>query len=129
MIAFRIDWLDLLKVQEALKSPPQHNSKASILQCSAFFMVQLSHLHMITGKAIGLTIHRTFAGKVMSLLFNMLSRFVIVFLPKRKHLLISRLRSPSAVILEPKKIKSVTVSTPPTISYEVTEPDAMTFTV
>ena len=84
---------------------------------------------MITGKTIGLTIHRTFAGKVMSLLFNMLSRFVIVFLPRRKHLLISCLRSPSAVILEPKKIKSVTVSTPPTISYEVTEPDAMTFTV
>ena len=106
-----MDWLDLLAVQETLKSLLQHHSsKASILQCSAFFMVQLSHPHMTTGKTIALTIW-TFVGKVMSLVFNALSRFVIAFLPRSKRLLISWLQSPSAVIWEPKKIKSVTVST------------------
>ena len=103
LISFRIDWFDLLAVQETLKSPLQHDSsKASILQHSAFFMVQLSHLYMTTGKIIAST-RRTFVGKVMSLLFNMLSRLVIIFLPKSKRLLISWLQSPSAVILEPKK--------------------------
>ena len=110
LISFRIDWLDLLAVQGTLKSLPQHHSsKASILQCSAFFTVQLSHPYMTTGKIIALT-RWTFVGKVMSLLFNMLSRLVITFLPRSKCLLISWLRSPSAVILEPKKIKSFTVS-------------------
>ena len=108
-ISFRMDWLDFLAVQGTLKSLLQHHSsKASILQCSAFFTVQLSHPYMTTGKTIALT-RRTFVGKVMSLLLNMLSRLVITFLSKSKHLLISWLQSPSAVILEPKKIKSVTV--------------------
>ena len=101
-----MDWLDLLAVQGTLKSLLQHHSsKASILQCSAFFIVQLSHPHMTTGKTIVLT-RQTFVDKVMSLLFNMLSRLVITFLPMRKHLLISWLQSPSAVILEPKKMVS-----------------------
>ena len=114
-----MDWLDLLAVQETLKSLLQHHSsKASILQCSAFFTVQLSHPYMTTGKTIALT-RRIFVGKVMSLLFNMLSRLVITFLPRSKHLLISWLQSPSAVILEPPKIKSDTVSTfSPSISHE-----------
>ena len=103
LISFRMDWLDLLAVQGTLKSLLQHHSsKAWILQCSAFFTVQLSHPYMTTGKTITLT-RRTFVGKVMSLLFNMLSRSVITFLPRSKHLLISWLQSPSAVILEPKK--------------------------
>ena len=104
LISFRMDWLDLLAVQGTLKSLLQHQStKASLLRCSAFFMVQLSHIHTLTtGKAIDLT-RRTSVGKVMSLLFNMLSRLVITFLPRSKSLLISRLQSPSAVILEPKK--------------------------
>ena len=105
LISFRMDWLDLLAVQGTLKSLLQHHSsKESILQCSAFFMVQLSHLYMTTGKSIALTIW-TFVRKVMSLLFNKLSRLVITFLPRSKHLLISWLQSPSAVILEPPKIK------------------------
>ena len=103
-ISYRIDWFDLLAVQGTLKNLLQHNSKASILQCSAFFMVQLSHSYII-GKTIALT-RWTFVNKVMSLLFNMLSRLVIAFLPRSKRLLISWLQSPSAVILEPKKIKS-----------------------
>ena len=111
LISFRIDWLDLLAVQGTLKSLLQHHSwKASILWHSAFFTVQFSHLYMTSEKKkIALTI-RTFVNKVMSLLYNMLSRFVIVFLPRSKHLLISWLQSLSAVILELKKIKSVTVS-------------------
>ena len=105
-----MDWLDLLAVQETLKSLLQHySSKALVLQHSAFFMVHLSHPYMTTGKTIALT-KWTFVGKVMSLLFNKQSRFVITFLPKSKHLLISWLQLPSAVILEPKKIKAVTVS-------------------
>ena len=109
LISFRMDWLDLLAVQGTRKSLLQHHSsKAAILQCSAFFTVQLSHPHMTTGKTIALT-RWTLVGKVMSLLFNMLSRLVITFLPRSKHLLISWLQSPSAVILEPKKIKSDTV--------------------
>ena len=103
LISFRMDWLDLLAVQGTLKSLLQHHSsKASILRGSAFFTVQLSHPHMPTGKTIALT-RWTFVGKIMSLLFNMLSRLVITFLPRSKHLLISWLQSPSAVILEPKK--------------------------
>ena len=110
LISFRMDWVDLLAVQGTLNSLlQQHSSKASILWCSAFFVVQLSHLYMTTGKTITLTVW-TFVGKVTSLLFNMLSRFVIAFLPRSKHLLISWLQSPSAVILESKKIKSATVS-------------------
>ena len=106
LISFRMDWLDLLAVQGTLKSLLQHHSsKASILWCSAFFTVQLSHPYMTTGKTIAMT-RRTFVGKVMSLLFNMLSRLVITFLPRSKCLLISWLQSPSAVILEPAKIKS-----------------------
>ena len=106
-----MDWLDLLAVQETLKSLLQHhNSKASILWHSAFFIVQLSHPYMTTGKTIALT-RRTFVGKVMYLLLNMLSRFVITFLIRSKCLLISWLQSPSVVILEPRKIKSDTVST------------------
>ena len=102
LISFRMDWLDLIEVQETLKGLLQHHSsKASILQCSVFFIVQLSHPYMTTGKTIALT-RWTFVGKVMSLLFNMLSRLVITFLPRIKHLLISWLQSPSAVILEPK---------------------------
>ena len=109
MISFRIDWFDLLVVQGTLKSLLQHHSsKASILWRSAFFMVQLSHPYMTIRKTIAMTI-RTFVGKVMSLLFKTLSRFFIAFLPRSKHLLISWLQSPSAVILEPKKRKSVTV--------------------
>ena len=105
LISFRMDWLDLLAVQGTLKSLLQHHSwKASILRCSAFFIVQLSHPYMTTGKTIALT-RQIFVGKVMSLLFNMLSRLVITFLPRNKHLLISQLQSPSAVILEPKKNK------------------------
>ena len=108
LISLRMDWLDLLAVQGTLKSLLQHYcSKASIFQCSAFFRVQLSHPYMTTGKTIALT-RRTFVDKVMSLLFNTLSRFVIAFHPRSKHLLISWLQSPSAVILEPKKIKSPT---------------------
>ena len=111
LISLRMDWLDLLAVQGTLKSLLQHHSsKASILQCSAFFTVQLSHPHMTTGKTIALTIW-TFVGKVMSLLFNMLSRLVITFLPRSQPLLISWLQSPSAVILEPRKTKSAPVST------------------
>ena len=118
-------WLDLLAVQGTLKSLLQHHSsKASILPHSAFFTVQLSHPYMTTGKTIALT-RQTFVGKVMSLLFNMLSRLIIIFLSRRKHLLISWLQSPSAVILEPPKIKSDTVSiVSPSISHEVMGPDA-----
>ena len=128
LISFMIDWFDLLAVQRTLKSLLQHHSsKASILRCSAFFKVQLSHPYMTTGKSIALT-RRTFVGKVMSLLFNMLSRLVIVFFPRSKCLLISWLQWPSAVILEPKKIKSLTVSTvSPFICHEVMGPEAMIF--
>ena len=121
-----MDWLDLLAVQGTLKSLLQHHSsKASIIQCSAVFTVQLSHPYMTTEKTIALT-RRTFVDKVMSLLLNMLSRLVITFLPRSKHLLISWLQSPSAVILEPPKIKSDTVSTVyPSICHEVMGPDAM----
>ena len=115
----------LLAVQGTLKSLLQHHSsKASILLCSAFFTVQLSHPYMTTGKIIALA-RRTFVCKVVSLLFNMLSRLVITFLPRSKHLLISWLQSPSAVILEPPKIKSDTIS--PSISHEVMGLDAMVF--
>ena len=110
LISFRMDWLALLEVQGTLKSLLQHHSsKASILQHSAFFIVQFSHLCMTTVKTVS-SIRWTFVGKVMSLLFNMLSRLVITFLPRSKCLLISWLQSPSAVILEPRKIKLVTVS-------------------
>ena len=128
LISFRMDWLDLLAVQGTLKSLLQHHSsKESILQHSAFFTVQLSHPYITTGKTIALA-RRTFVGKVMSLLFNMLSRLVITFLPRGKRLLISWLQSPAAVILEPPKIKSDTVSTvSPSISHEVMGPDAMIF--
>ena len=126
LISFRMDWLGLLAVQGTLKSLLQHHSsKASILLCSAFFIVQHSHPYMTTGKTIALT-RWTFVDEVMSPLFNMLSRLVITFLPRSKHLLISRLQSPSAVILEPQKINSVTVSTvSPSICHEVMGPDAM----
>ena len=119
-------WFDHLVVQGTLKSLLQHHSsKASFLQRSPFFTDQLSHPYMTTGKTVALT-RWTFVGKVMSLLFNMLSRLVITFLPRSKPLLISWLQSPSAVILEPPKIKSDTVSTvSPSISHEVMEPDAM----
>ena len=111
LISFSMDWLDILAVQGTLKSLlQQHSSKASILRCSAFFTVQLSHPYLTTGKTIALT-RRTLVGKVMSLLLNMLSRLAITFLPRSKCLLISWLQSPSAVILEPQKINSVTVST------------------
>ena len=125
-ISFRMDWLDFLSVQGTLKSLLQHHSsKASILQCSAFFIVQLSNPYMTIGKTIALT-RQTFVGKVMSLLFNMLSSLIITFLPRSNHFLISWLKSPSAVILEPKKIKSVTVSiVSPSICQEVMGPDAM----
>ena len=117
LISLGIDWLDLLAVQGTLKSLLQHHSsKAPILRCSAFFTVQLSHLYMTTGKTIALT-RRTFVGKVISLLFNILSRLVISFLLRSKRLLISWLQSPSAVILEPPKIKSGTVF--PSICHEV----------
>ena len=124
LISFRMDWLDPLTVQRTLKSLLQHHSsKASILWHSALFTLQLSHPYMTNGKITALT-RRTFVGKVMSLLFNMLSRLVITFLPRSKRLLISWLQSPSAVILEPKKIKSDTISTvSPSISHEVMEPD------
>ena len=120
------DWLDLLAVQGTLKTLLQHHSsKASILRHSAFFTVQLSHPYMIIGKIIALT-KWTSVGKVMPLLLNMLSRLIITFLPRSKHLLISWLQSPSAVILEPKNIKSATVSTvSPSICHEVMGPDAM----
>ena len=128
LISFRMDWFDLLAVQRTLKSLLQHySSEASILWCSAFFIVQLSYPYMTTGKTIALT-RQTFVDKVISLLFNMLSRLVIAFLPRSKCLLISWLWSPSAVILEPKKIKSLTVSiVSPSICHEVIGPDAMFF--
>ena len=124
LISFRMDWLDLLAVQGTLKSLLQHHSsKASILRCSAFFIVQLSYPHMTTGKTVALTTW-TFVGKVMSLLFNMLSRLVRAFHPRSKCLLISWLQSPFAVILEPSKIKSVTVSiVSPSICHELMGPD------
>ena len=126
LICFRMDWLHLLEVQGTLKSLLQHHSsKASIFQRSAFFTIQLSHPYMTTGKTIALT-RWTFVDKVISLLFNILSRLVITFLPRSTCLLISWLQSPSAVILEPQKIKSDTVSTvSPSISHEVIGPDAM----
>ena len=126
LISFRMDWLDFLAVQRTLKSLHQHHSsKPSILRCSAFFTVQLSHPSMTTGKTIALT-RRNFVDKLMSLLFSMLSRLVISFLPRSKCLLISWLQSPSAVILESRKIKSATVSTvSPSICYEVMGLDAM----
>ena len=126
LISCRIDWLDLLAVLGTLKRLLQHHSsKASVLQRSAFFIVQLSHLYMTTGKTIALT-RWTFFSKVMSLLFNMLSRLVIPFLPRSKCLLISWLQSPSVVILKAKKIKSVTVSIiSPSVCHEVMGPDAM----
>ena len=128
LISFRIDWLDLLAVQGTLKSLLQHHSsKASILQHSAFLMVQLSYLYTTTGKTIALT-RWTFVGKVKSLLFNMLSQSVIAFLPRSKGLLVAWLQSPSAVILEPKKIKTVTVSiVSQSICHEVMGPDTMIF--
>ena len=128
LISFRMDWLDLLAVQGTLKSLLQHHSSiASNLWHSAFFTVQLSHPYMTTGKTIALTTW-IFVSKVMSLLFNMLSRLVINSLQNSKHLLISWLQSPSAVILEPKKTKSVTVSTlSPSIFHELMGPDAMIF--
>ena len=126
LISFRMDWLDLLAVQGTLKRLLQHqSSKASILRRSAFFIVQLSHPYMITGKTIALT-RRTFVGKVMSLLFNMLSRLVITFLPRSRRLLISWLQSPSAVILEPKKSDTVSPVSP-SICHEVMGTDAMIF--
>ena len=125
LISFRIDWLDLLAVQRTLSLLQHHSSKASVLQHSAFFIGQLSHPYMTTGKIITLT-KQIFVGKVVSLLFNKLSRLVIAFLPRRKCLLISWLQSPSAVIWELKKIKSVTVSiVSPSIYHEVMGPDAM----
>ena len=126
LISYRIDWLDLFAVQGTLKSLLQHHSsKASILWCSSFFIVQLSHPYMTAGKTIALT-RWAFVGKVMSLLFNMLSRLVIAFLPRSKRLLISWLLSPSAVILEPQKIKYLTVSiVSPSIYHEVMGLDAM----
>ena len=129
-MSLRIDWLDLLAVQGTLKSLLQHHSsKTSVLRHSAFFMVKLSHPYLITGKTIALT-RWTFVGKLMSLLFNMLSRLVITFLPQSKRLLISWLQSLSAVILEPKKIKSVIVSVvSPSTCHEVMGPDAMIFVV
>ena len=134
LISFRMDWLDLLAVQGTLKSLFQHHSSkavlsfhSSILQCSAFFTVQLSHPYMTTGKTIALT-RQTFVGKIMSLLFNILSRLVITFLQRSKRLLISWLQSTSAVIWEPRKIKFDTVSTvSPSIPHEVMGPDAMIF--
>ena len=122
LISFRIDWFYLLVVQGTLKSLPQHSSQASVRQHSAFFIVQLSHPYMTTGKTIALS-RQTFVGKVMFLLFNTLSRLVIDFFPRSKRLLISWLQSPSAVILEPPKIKSIIVS--PSIWHEVMGLDAM----
>ena len=126
LISFKMDWVDLLAVQGTLKSLLlHHSSKASILRCSAFFIVQLSHPYMTTGKTRALT-RWTFVGKVMSLLFSMLSRLVITFLPSSKHLLISWLQSPSAVVLDPQDIKSATVSTvSPSVCYEVMGLDPM----
>ena len=125
LMSFRMDWFDLLAVQGTLKSLLQHHSsKASIFQRSAFFTVQLSQPHMTTGETIALT-RWTFVGEVMSLLYNMPSRLAITFLPRSKCLLISWLQSPPAVILEPLKIKSATVST--SICHEVMGPDAMIF--
>ena len=126
LISFRMDWLDLLADQVTLKSLLRHHSsKASILWCSYFFMVQLPHPYMTTGKIIALT-RETFVGEVMSLLFNKLSSFDTDFLPRKKRLLISWLQSPSAVILEPPKIKTDTVSTvSPSICHEVMGLDAM----
>ena len=125
LISFRMDWLDLLAVQGTLKSLQHYSSKASILWWSAFFIVQLSHPYMTTGKTIALT-KQTFVGKVISLLFNMLSRLVIAFFLRIKHLLISWLQSPSAVIWEPPKIKSLTVSiVSPSICHEVMGLDSM----
>ena len=128
LISFRMDWLNLLAVQGTLKSLLQHHSsKALVLQCSAFFVVQLSHPYVMIGKTIAFTIW-TFVDKVISLLFKILFRFVIAFVPRSKHLLISWLQSPPAVILEPKKIKSVIVSTvSPSICHEVMGPDALIF--
>ena len=118
LISFRMDWISKSLLQH-------HSSKASILQGSGFFIVQLSHQYINTGKTIALT-RQTFVGKIISLLFNMLSKLVITFLPRSKHLLISWLQSPSAVILEPPKIKSATVSkVSPSICHEVMSPDAM----
>ena len=127
LISFKMDWFDLLAVQGTLRSLLQHHSsKASILRRSAFFTVQFSHPYMTTRKTIAFT-RQTFVGKVTSLLLNILSRWVIAFLPRSKRLLISWLQSPSAVILRPPKIKSATVSTvSPSISYEVMGSDAMT---
>ena len=122
LISFKMDWLDLLAVQGTLKSLQHNSSKSSILQRSAFFIVQLSNPYMTPGKTITLT-RWAFAGKVMSLLFNIMSRLVIAFLPRSKHLLISLLQSSYAVIFEPKKIKSLTVSTvSPSICHEVMGP-------
>ena len=128
LISIRMDWMDLLAVQGTLKGLLQHHSsKASILQHLVFFIVQLSHPYTTTGKTMALT-RWTFVGKVMSLLFNMLSRLIITFLQRSKHLLISWLQTPSAGILEPKKIKSFTVSiVSPSICHEVMGPDAMIF--
>ena len=128
LISVRIDWFDLLAVQGTLKSLLQHHSsKASILRHSAFFMVQISYPYMTTGKTKALT-RWTFVGKVMSPLFNILSHLVITFLPRSTPLLISWLQSPSAVILEPRKIKSVTVSiVSPSICHEVMGPDVILF--
>ena len=116
LISFRMNWLDLLAVQGTLKSLQHHSSEASILLCSAFFIVQLSHPYMTTGKTIALT-RRTFVDKVMSLLLNMLSRLVITFLPMSKHLLISWLQSPSAMILEPPKIKFTVFTVSPSTCH------------
>ena len=126
LISFRMNWLDLLAFQGTLKSLLQHHgSKASILQRSAFFIIQLSHPYKTTGKTTALSIW-TFVGKVMSLLFNKLSRFIMAFPPRSKYLLISWMQSPSAVVLEPKKINSVTLSiVSPSICHEVMESDAM----
>ena len=127
LISFRMNWLDLLVVQGTLRSLLQyHSSKASILQCSAFFIDQLSHPCMTTGKTIALT-RWTFVGKVMSLLFNMLSRLIIAFLTRNKHLLISWLQSPSAVILEPKEVVCHCFHCFPIYCHEVMELDAMIF--
>ena len=130
LISFRIDWLDLLAVQGTLKGLLQHHSsKAAILQCSTFIIVQLSHPYMTAGKTIAFT-KWTFVGKIMSLLFNMLSSLVIAFLPRSKYLLISWLQSPSAVTLEPPKIKSLTVSIiSPFVSHEVNTTVFMTLLV
>ena len=128
LISFRIDWFDLLPVQGTFKRLVQHySSRALILRCSAFFMIQFSHPYKSTGKTVGLTIW-TFVGSIMHLLFNMLSRLVIAFLPRSKRLLISWLQSPSGVILEPKKIKSLIVSiVSPSVCHEVMRPGAIIY--